>query len=189
MRWCLCCPHFGQPRLGRNAAVHHPGAPGLAILGFDPSQEVAQRRFVRGVAGHYLVGQRQAIWRHDQGDDDLDAVGPFVPAVAMPSLAGFGWITLEVRAGQIVKQDSKFGLEQGLPTLLQETEQFGLVRQQLVEAAIQIVLLHQAEVLAQQIPHRTVFIPLPMQPPFTARIDQSISDQRLQHVQPARCLP
>jgi hypothetical protein len=53
----------------------------------------------------------------------------------MPSLAGFGRIALELRAGQIVEQDFEFGLEQGLSTLLQEAEQFRLVRQQLVEAA------------------------------------------------------
>ena len=141
---------------------------------------------VRSVAGHHLVGQWQTVRRHDQGDDDLDAVGPFVPAVAMAPLAGLGRIALEIRAGQVVEQDFEFGLEQGLPTLLQETEQFRLVRQQLVEASIQIVLLHQVEVLAQQIAHRTVFIPLPMQPPLAAGIDQSVSDQRLQHVQPAR---
>src|ERR1700733_10724904 len=75
-----------------NAAIHHPSAPGLAILGLDPLQEVAQCRLVRGVAWHHLVSQRQTVWCHDQGDDHLDAVGPFVPALAMAPLTGFGWI-------------------------------------------------------------------------------------------------
>jgi hypothetical protein len=52
--------------VGRDAAVHHPGAPGLAILGFDPLQEVAQRRLVRSIAGHHLVGPWQTIRRHDR---------------------------------------------------------------------------------------------------------------------------
>jgi len=90
-----------------------------------------------------------------------------------------------VRAGQIVEQDFELGVEQRLPALLQEAEQFRLVCQQFVEAAIQVVLLYEVEFLAQQIAHRTVFEPLPMQPPLTARIDQSIGDQGLQHVQPA----
>jgi hypothetical protein len=107
----------------------------------------------------------------------------------MAPLAGVGRITFEIRAGQVVEQDFELGLEQGLPPLLQEAEQIGLVRQQLVEAAIQIVLLHQVEVLAQQIAHRTAFIPLPMQPPLTARIDQSVGDQRLRHIQPMCSLP
>src|ERR1700757_1643684 len=94
-----------------------------------------------------------------------NAVGAFVPTIAMPPLAGVGWIALEIGAGQVVEQDFEFSLEQGLPALLQEAEQIGLVRQQLVEATIQIVLLHQIEVLAQQIAHRTAVIPLPMQPP------------------------
>jgi hypothetical protein len=42
------------------------------------------------------------------------------------------------------------------------------VCQQLVEVAIRIVFLHQIEVPAQQIAHRTAFIPLPVKPPFTA---------------------
>jgi hypothetical protein len=63
----------------------------------------------------------------------------------MPPLAGLGWIALEIRAGQIVEQDFELGVEQRLPALLQETEQFRLVRQQLVEAAIQVVLLRQVE--------------------------------------------
>ncbi len=151
-------------------------------MGFDALQEVAQRRFVRGVAGHYLVGQWQAIRRHDQGDDDLDAVGAFVPAVTMPSLAGVGRIALEVSARQIVEQDFELGLEQSLPALLQEAEQ----NRSCVPAACQ-----GSDTDCPSAPGRSprpsrFVIPLPMQPPLTAGIDQSVSHQRrLQHVQPA----
>jgi hypothetical protein len=166
-----------------------PRAPGLAVLGFDPLQEVAQRRLVRGVAGHHLVRQRQTIRGDDQGDDELHAIGPFVPAVTMPPLAGLGRITLEIRTGQIVEQDVEFGIKQDRPAGLEKAEQIGLVHQQLVETSIQIVLLRQVELLAQQVAHRALVKPLPVQPPFAARIDQSISDQGLQHVQPACPLP
>ena len=72
---------------------------------------------------------------------------------------------------------------------MQEAEQIRLVHQQLVQAPIQIVLVRQGEVRAQQIAHRTSLIPLPVQPPLTAGVDQAVSHQRLQHVQPACPLP
>ena len=95
----------------------------------------------------------------------------------------------KVRAGQIVEQDFEVRSEQALPALLQEAEQIRLVHQQLVEAPIQSVLVRQREVRAEQIAHRTLFIPLPMQPPLAAGVDQAVGDQRLQHVQPPCPLP
>ena len=92
-------PHLGQHLFRWDAAVHHPGALGPAILGLDPLDEVAQRRLVRSVTSHHLVGQRQAIRRHDQRNDHLDAIRPLVPAVAKASLAGLRWVAFEIRAG------------------------------------------------------------------------------------------
>ena len=74
-------------------------------------------------------------------------------------------------------------------TVLQEAEQIRLVHQQPVQAPIQIVLVRQGEVRAEQIAHRTPFIPLPMQPPLAAGVDQAVGDQCLQHVQPPCALP
>ena len=80
-------------------------------------------------------------------------------------------------------------MEQRLPSLLQETEQIRLAYKHLVEASIQIILGDQVRFLTQQIAHRTAFIPFPMQPPLTARIDQPVDHKRLQHIQPACSLP
>jgi hypothetical protein len=60
--------------------------------------------------------------------------------------------------------------------VLQEAKQIRLVRQQFVEAAIQSVLGGDSKVLAQQIAHCGLPEPLPMQPPFAARIDQPIAN-------------
>ena len=59
----------------------------------------------------------------------------------------------------------------------------------LVETPIQSVLVYQGEVRAEQIAHRTLFVPLPVQPPLAAGVDQAVGDQRLQHVQPPCPLP
>src|ERR1700691_3803720 len=63
-----------------------------------------------------------------------------------------------------------------------------LVRQQLIEAAIQRVLGDQPIILAQQIRHRALLEPLPMQAPLAAGVDQTIAHQRLQDVLPAGAL-
>ena len=95
--------------------------------------------------------------------------------MAEAPLAGCRRVAFEIRAGQIIEQDVEFSLKQRLPALLQEAEQVRLVRQQFVQAAIQIVLADQSEILAQQIADRALVKPLPVQPPFTARVDQAIA--------------
>jgi hypothetical protein len=56
----------------------------------------------------------------------------------------------------------------------------------LFQTTIQIVRLHERDVLAEQIAHRAMFEPMPVQSPFAARRNQLVADQRLQDVQPAR---
>ena len=69
---------------------------------------------------------------------------------------------------------------------LEMLEQRRLVRQQLVQAPVERILLHQRKIPAEQIPHRALLEPLPVQAPLAARIDQPITHQRLQDVLPAR---
>ena len=183
-------PHLRQHLLRRNAPVHHPDPLGLAIQFFDPLQKTAQRGFVRRVPRHHFVGQRKTFRRHHQRDDHLHAVRPLVPAVAITTLVPFGKrrIALEIRAGQIVEQHLELHPEQILPAPPQMTEERQPMFQHLVQAPIQRILFRQAEILLQQIGHRAVVKPLPMQPPFAARINQPIDRQRLQHMTPARAL-
>jgi len=92
------------------------------------------------------------------------------------------------RCWPAVQQHVETDIEQRLPALLQKAEQPLLVGQQLVQAAVQLVALHQAEILAQQVRHGTLFIPVAVQPPLAAGVDQPVTDQRLEHIQPARAL-
>ena len=66
--------HLGQHLLGRNAAIHHPDALRLAVLGFDLAQGAAQRLAIGRVPGQHLIGERKAFGRHDQRNHHLDAV-------------------------------------------------------------------------------------------------------------------
>lgn len=180
--------HLGQHVFGRNPSVHYPGAVGLAVLHLDPGKEVGEGRVVGGVAGHHLVSQRQALRRDDQRDHHLDTIRALIAAVAEPALALGRRIDLEVGAGEIVQQHVETDPEQALPARLEERKEVLLVGQQLVQAAVELVDLHQADILAQHIGHGAGLEPLAMQPPLAARIQQPVKYQGLQHVQPTRAL-
>ena len=53
-------------------------------------------------------------------------------------------------------------------------------------ALVKFVNFGQAKILAQQIGHRALLEPLPVQPPFAARSDQATGAERLQNQIPAR---
>ena len=102
--WRIGRTHLGQHLLGWNAAVHHPDAVGLAVLGLDLAQHVAQRGAVGGVARQHLVAERKTLGRHDQRDHHLHAVAALVAAIAMAALVRFivGRRRLEIGAGEVV---------------------------------------------------------------------------------------
>ncbi len=110
----------------------------------------------------------------------------------MAALAAFGQvrcIDLEVGAGQIVQQHVEVGVEQIAPAPDQMREQRFLVIEQQIVTGIELVLFRQSEVRAQEIGHRTAAEPLPMQPPFATRRDQSVAGENLQDLVPPRPLP
>ena len=180
--------HLGKHLLGRNAAIHHPDAVGLAVLGFDLAQDAAQRGLVGGVPRQHLVAERKTLGRHDQRNHHLHAVAALVAAVAVAALVGFvvRRRRLEIGARQVVQQHIEPRPEQVLPALTKMREQRLFVWQQLVQAPVERILLRQRKISAEQIGHRALLEPLPVQAPLAARIDQPITHQRLQDVPPAR---
>src|SRR5260370_9798249 len=115
-------------------------------------------------------------------------VWALVAAVAVASLVVFVGRRrgLKIGTGQIIEQDFETGAEQILPALAQMIEQRRLVLQKLVEAAVEAILLHQRIIGPQQIRHRALLEPQPMQAPLATGIDQPITDQRLQDAPPLR---
>ena len=81
---------------------------------------------------------------------------------------------------------SERAAHQILPALAQMPEQHLFVWQQLVQAAVERILLRQRKISAEQIRHRALLEPLPVQAPLAARIDKPITHQRLHDVLPAR---
>jgi hypothetical protein len=169
--------HFGQHFLGRNASIHHPDALRFAVLGFDLLQGRTQRLTAGCIPWQHLIGKRKTIGRHDQCDHHLNAVASLVGAVPK---AAFVILVLwrrrlKIGAGQVIEQHFKLGTEQILPALAQMIEQCLLVLQQFVEAAIERMYLHQPIISAQQVSHRALLEPQPVQAPLAAGIDQPVA--------------
>ena len=181
--------HLLQCFFRRDAPIHHPDPLRLAILLFDLLQKVFERGLVAGVAGHHFVGQRKTFRRDNQPDDYLHAVRPLVSAVTEFSSVLFGKrrVAFAVRAGQVVEQHVELCVEQIFPALCEVIEQLPFVLQNQIVAIVELVTLGQlAKVRAQQIAHRAVLEPLPVQAPFTARIDQAVNAEGLEHQVPTR---
>jgi len=98
------------------------------------------------------------------------------------------WRALQVRAGQVVEQHVVGGVEQVLPAPRQVIEQRPLMGKKKIQAPIQPMDLGQCVTGSQQVGHRAVPVPFPVQPPLTARIDQPIGCQRLEDQIPTRAL-
>src|ERR1700674_1044998 len=69
------------------------------------------------------------------------------------------------------------------------TEELLLVPERPIQTSIQGVLFYQRIIFIQQISHRALLKPLPVQPPFASRINESIANQGLQNMLPASSLP
>src|SRR6516164_4379720 len=69
------------------------------------------------------------------------------------------------------------------------SEELLLVLEHLIQTTVKRVLFYQRIIFIQKICHRALLKPLPMQPPFTARVDEPITNQGLQDIPPASSLP
>ena len=80
--------------------IHDPDPLGLAVAAADGREHPAQGGLVGRVAREHLVGERQALRRDDEGDDNLHTVAAFVAAVTETAGIVFvgGHLTLEVGA-------------------------------------------------------------------------------------------
>ena len=185
-------PHGGEVLFGGDTAIHHPDALGLAILLLDGLKKRRQSGFVAGVSRHHLVGQRKTFRRDNQCDDHLHAIRALVTAITELPLVLLRKrrLALEIGAGQVVEQNIELRVEQILPPPLEMLEERRLVFHQQIMTFVKLVALGQlAKVGSEQIPHRALLEPLPVQTPFAARIDEPINAEGLQDQIPARSFP
>ena len=93
------------------------------------------------------------------------------------------------RCRQVIEQHIEARLEQHLPALAKKREEGAFVGQQLVQASVQGVIGQHANRTAQQVAHGAMCIPVAMQTPFTAGVDELIAHLRVQDLEPLRALP
>ena len=177
----VAAAHFFENLFRRNPTVHHPYALGFPVLLLDLFQEPLQGRIVGGVARHDLIRQWKSFRGYDQRNDHLHAIEPLVPAVAVLPLVVLRErrIALEVRAGQIIKENVELRVEQIFPTLRQVIKERSLMFNQPVQALVEFMDLHQFKARPQKIGHRACLVPIPMKPPFAPGIDQTVTAKRL----------
>jgi hypothetical protein len=157
------------------------------VPALDLAEEEPQGPVVGDVAGQDLVRQGEALGGDDERDDELHAVAPLVPAVAKAALIVrvLGGTALEVGAGQVVEQDLVGAVEQIAPPLGQVGEEGALVREQAAQAPVELVDLHQLVAGPEQVGHRTLEVPLTVQPPLAARVEEPVGAERRQDQVPA----
>jgi hypothetical protein len=90
-----------------------------------------------------------------------------------------GRIALEVRAGQIIEEHVELRVEQIFPSLCQMVEKGSLVFEQPVQALVKFVDFHQLKACPQKIGHGACFIPVPVKPPLTPGINETVTAKGL----------
>lgn len=88
-----------------------------------------------------------------------------------------------------MEQHLELGPQEIFPALAQMLKECRPMFQDFVQAAIQVVLLRQPKIRPQQIRPCAAGKPLPMHSPFTARVNQPIDRQGLQHLSPTSSFP
>lgn len=145
--------HRGQGVPGGYAAVHDPGALRAAAALLNALEQAAEGCAVSVAAAHDLVARREALGGGGQRDDDRAARAALVAAVAELAqvLRPTVLVGLEVGAGQVVRQHVELRAEEPTPAAQEELEKCVLVLHELVQVAVQRVLLGQTEVRFQQV--------------------------------------
>ena len=98
-------------------------------------------------------------------------------------------LALKIGAGQVVEQHVVFDAEEVLPLRAQVIEQLPLVLQNHVQNPVERILGGQGVVLAQQVSHRGVSIPVAVQAPLAAGINQPVGYEHFEHMLPVGAFP
>ena len=159
------------------AAIHHPDAVAFSVAGFHRFDDVFHGGDVRRVAGKDFITQRHSASRHHQSDAHLPAVAAVVSRIAALSQRVAFRLTFEVSACDIVHQQVVFEIEQIAKPILQMRFQSVLVRQQLIERAVQPIVVHTFFAHAKQVGPRRFRIPLFGGEQFAGGFEQPGNDQ------------
>jgi hypothetical protein len=159
-----------------HAAIHDPDALAFAETGFDGGDDVANGLEIAGVAGEGLMGQRKAVTRDDQSDNDLLTIAAVIAGIAaLGEIVVFGK-TFKISAGEIVEQQFVVELEQSAELCFEIVLDGDLGSPQAVEGAIKSVLGDEGVGDAEQFLQGGGSIPMLGQGEFAARLAEAIDD-------------
>ena len=111
------------------------------MAGLHGGDDRLQGPRVMGVAGEHLVAQGKAVKSHDESNADLLAVGAMVAGIAALRLRVRFGLALEVCARDIIEQHLVLDRKQLSAALRQMRFEVHLVCEQMIEAAIEAVLV------------------------------------------------
>ena len=134
-----------------HAAIGDPHPAQHAVPRLHGGDDGLQGARIVRVAGKHLIAQREAIEGHHKGDADLLAVRPVIARIAALRLRIARRLAFEIGAGHVIEQHLVLHREQLAAATCQVRFQRGLVRKQVIEAAVQPVLVHLLFAELQQI--------------------------------------
>lgn len=161
----------------------------FSILAGDFIKGGTQGGLVRGVAAHGFVANGQAVGGDDEGYDDLQTVGAFVPTVSKGfEIAGFGsgavGIDFEVGTSQVVQEDVVGGLKEVGPAIFEMSEEGIFVLQEKVVTAVEGVFGGEAEIVFKEVGDGTVVEPAAVKFPFAAGVEKAVDDEGFEDFEP-----
>jgi hypothetical protein len=128
--------------------------------GFHGGHDALQGLRIVGVAREHLIAEREAIEGHDQRDAHLLAIGAVVAGIAaLCQRVRFG-LAFEERARHIVEQDFVLHREQLAAAPGQMRFQRRLVHEQMIQSAIETVLVDLILAQLKQIGERRAPVPV-----------------------------
>ena len=143
---------------------------------------------IGAVAGKHLEAERQALRRADQADADLLIATALVARVAALGLGIAPGLTFKIRARHIVEQKLEAHAEPLAVTRHQVSAQRVLVRAELIERAVEPVVVDRGGGHAEQVLQRGGLIPVLGHAEFGALRAKPRDREQRRRVRPAHLL-
>jgi len=172
----------------RHAAVGDPHPPDDAVTCLHGGDDRLQGARIVGVAGEHFVTQRKAVERHHQRDQDLLAVATMIARIAALRLAIGQRLALEIGAGDVVEQHVVAQREQFSTTLRYMGFERRFVTEQMIEAAIEAILVDLLIAQLKQIAQRRAAVPILGNVQLARRLAEARRDQHRSHLRPGNAL-
>ncbi len=181
-------------RVADNATVKDPYAPRLPVLALHHPHHRFERSHIGAVAVKRFVAQGKAVDIDDHRQDDLQAIGPMIAAIAATHHRILRRGAFDITAREVVQQDVELRRKQLAVARGQMALERGLLRQQVIERPIEPSVIDRAVRNMQEVVQRCRRIPAFFNRQLTPRRAQPIDrqdcgDARPRHVSGNRIYP